>query len=146
MDKPLTVWYCDKCGNRIENMNDGYVIWNRDSSSAYCGFAIIHQNKCDNKSFPLSAALRDFLGVSGLVLLTSLLSAGPIIGGKPHNQVTDMDEFIDFFRRLQLPYYEEARQLFDRSDLRDDYYDHSEVSPYQPEILAKMIEQYGSSD
>jgi hypothetical protein len=145
MDQPLTVWYCDVCGDRIA-AKDGYVVWKTTDDLKSSGFKIIHQGRCDRRDYPASAALSDFLGPEGVAQLLAFLSLGPIkrrIGQKPHADAKDMDEFVDFFRRVQTPYYEEARRLFHTQEVLDDYYDSNEVAPYLPDYLESMIKKHG---
>ncbi len=146
MDKPLTILYCDVCQGRIEDAKKGYVIWRTSEQMKSYDFKIIHQTKCDRKDYPSSAALEDFLGSEGLAYLLAFLSLGPVkkrIGQKPHCDVKDTDEFVDFFRRVQTPYYEEGRRLFGNPDYLDQNSDNNEVGPYLPDALLKAIAKYG---
>lgn len=143
MDKPLTKWYCDVCGEAIEDVKKGYVTWGRDSDSKACGFKIIHQQVCDDGNDPSSAALSDYLGNDGLAYLLSKLSLGPIKGALSSDSyccVGDTDEFVDFMRRVQTPFYEEARRYFANRNVLDHFYDSNEVAPYLPKILQRIIE------
>lgn len=144
MDKPLQHWYCDVCDGKIEDVESGYVIW-RSTGLGYRGFKIVHQSKCDSDSYPASAALKNFIGSSGLNYLMSFLSPGPLMtrnrGGTP--SVTDFDEFSDFVRRVQIPYYEEARRFFGIEEVINHFCDANEVYPYTPDVLKSIIEQYG---
>ncbi|MDD2881100.1 MAG: hypothetical protein PHQ58_11740 [Rhodoferax sp.] len=143
MDKPPEYWYCDVCGYIIENVSDGYVIWNTNDELKCFDFKIIHQIKCDSKSYLSSTALNHFLGVNGLVYLTSFLSIGPIkkITCQGSSKVIlNIDEFVDFIRRVQIPYYEEARRKFAKFGVIENYSDSSEVSPYFPDILKIITE------
>jgi len=146
MDKPLTKWYCDVCGQQIDDVERGYVIWKTTNESKWHGFKIIHQTKCDPDDYNMSLALHDFLGESGLTILLSQLSIGPIKkrkGQKPRCRIADMDEFVDFVRRVQTPFYEEARRYFSNHDLLEKYSDANEVFPYLPEQLEEIIKHYG---
>ncbi len=148
MDKPLTVWYCDVCGERIEDSKIGYVIWQTTKEMKAHNFKIIHQSRCDIREFHSSSALEDFLGPKGLAYLLTFLSLGPIkmhIGQTPHCDIIDFDEFGDFFRRVQTPYYEEARRAFGNEDLLDWFADSNQLSPYLPDTLKEIIERYGST-
>jgi len=121
------------------------VIWKSTDDLKYHDYKIIHQKKCDIKAFPCSAALKDFMGERGLAYLLSKLSIGPIkeaLNQGSHCQVTNFDEFVDFMRRVQTPFYEEARRQFKNPDLLDDYYDSNEVAPYCPSDLEKIIKNY----
>lgn len=142
MLKPLEQWYCDTCGHVIESPSDGYVIWKTDDNQKSSNFKIIHQGKCDQKSYISSAALPDFLGQNGLAYLTGFLSIGPVkekIGQGSHCDIKDMDEFVDFFRRLQIPHYEEARRRFSDHEVLERLSDWNEIAPYFPEELEKII-------
>ena len=131
--QPLTKWRCDVCGELIEDVNKGYVTWHGPSESgAPYGFKVIHQGKCDDNKANLSAALRDFVGVDGLAKLLAILSIGPLktAQGQSPRVVGDLDELVDFMRRVQTPYYEEARQRFSEEEVMQAFCDSNEVAPY----------------
>ena len=143
MIEPLKQWYCDVCSEIIEKPNNGYVIWKQGDDHLGYGFKIIHQSKCDDKSYRSSEALRTFLGEDGRNYLLSFLSIGQIkinLGQVSSSRVKDMDEFVDFFRRVQTPYYEEARRRFNESELLDYFSDSNEFNPYTEEALKEIIE------
>ena len=145
MSKPLTTWYCDVCGEIIGSPQEGYVIWKTSDVPKSHSFKIIHQGKCDLKDHPASAALEDFLGDNGLTYLLSHLSAGPLIAsrnGGGHRSVADIHEFVDLIRRLQIPYYEQARRKFSLAEVRNDFSDANEVYPYMPENLKRIAAKY----
>lgn len=138
-EKPLTKWYCDVCGERIEDAKGGYVIWNSVEGH---GFKIIHQARCDHRDHRSSKALGEFLGTEGLAYLLSHLSAGPIqqsMGAGPTQDLPNLDEFVDFMRRVQTPFYEEARRLFGTQRVMDDFSDANEYMPYCSDRLERMI-------
>jgi len=143
MIKPFQHWYCDVCGEIIEDPAKGYVIWKSDGDGRATQFTVIHQKKCDDKTFHSSAALNDFLGDQGLARLTAFLSYGPIISDRTEARskgVENIDEFIDFFRRMQIPYYEEARQKFGEPEVQERLSDYNEIAPYFPSTLREVIE------
>lgn len=108
-------------------------------------FKIIHKTKCDLNDHIASAALEDFLGEKGLAYLLSKFSIGPIknrMKQGPHCEAADFDEFVDFIRRVQTPFYEQARRHFGNDNILDDYYDADEVFPYLPDQLKKIIKKY----
>ena len=150
MDTPLINWYCDVCGQKITDPDSGYVIWHTSTNPIkFHGFKIIHQNKCDDNTCPSSAALSDFLGEAGLTYLLTFLSQGQIIklmGQNTYPLIDEFDEFVDFFRRVQVPYYEEARRCFSNPDLLDDFSGNNETAPYLPESLKDIIKTYGNLD
>lgn len=141
--KPLTKWRCDVCGEAIESVDDGYVTWHGPSKSgAHYGFKIIHQGRCDDRRANLSAALRDYVGADGLAKLLSILSIGPLkkAQGQSPRVVGDLDELVDFMRRVQTPYYEEARQRFSEEEVMQDFCDSNEVAPYLQSRLKRIAE------
>lgn len=139
MDKPLTHWYCDVCGERIEDVKSGYVVW--DSVEGH-GFKIIHKKRCDSHEHNSSKALDEFLGPEGLTYLLAKLSAGPILKvrgeGSPRN-MPNLDDYVDFVRRVQTPFYEEARRLFGTKKVLDDFCDANQYMPYLSKRLESMI-------
>ncbi|MDB5293675.1 MAG: hypothetical protein JWL69_4916 [Phycisphaerales bacterium] len=146
MLKPLEEWICDVCSEVIPSPNKGCVIWQttEDEGHPY-NFTIIHQGQCDKKHFHHSQPLRDFLGVEGIPLLLTFVTPGPIkrkLGDKGEDRPKDLDEFADFFRRVQTPYYEEARMKFSDPALLDDNSDNNELAPYLPKNLKRIIERY----
>lgn len=51
-------------------------------------------------------------------------------------------EFTELFRRVQLPYYEEARRHWDKAK-RDGFFDGSnEMWIYQPDVLKDVVKRY----
>lgn len=142
MDYPLTRWYCDVCGDAVESVRDGYVTWQTTEKGRGYGYKIIHVGRCDKDEDPSSSALEDFLGDRGLSYLLAQLSFGPLKlkGAKTsYTRVENLDEFVDFFRRVQTPYYEEARRKFSDPEVIEDFSDSNEVAPYLPENLAAMV-------
>lgn len=146
MDTPLTCWYCDVCKKPIDEIDRGYVIWRSDEAGMARDFKIIHKVVCDDNQYPSSLALRDFVGPKGLVILTSLLSLGPIkshFGDPPHNRVADMDQWVDLMRRVQIPHYEEARhRLFSKEAYLHENDDSNEVGPYLPDQLRAALQRH----
>lgn len=143
IDAPLMRWYCDVCGDPIEEIEKGYLIWNRNESGQLQDFKIIHQSRCDDRKYPYSGALSGYLGVDGQAKLLSFLSYGTIklsLGSKMvQPSVADMDEFVDLFRRLQTPHYEEARRHFHKNEVLESYSDANEVLPYLQSSLKKIV-------
>lgn len=145
MDHPLTVWYCDVCGEKIEGANQGYVIWDSQNNEKASQFKIVHQTKCDTGKENLSAALEDFRGDKGIAILLSFLSQGPVeknFNRKPQRVSYNLDNYVDFFRRVQVPYYEEARLIFGNRDYLESLSDHEES--YLPDRLVEIIRGFGS--
>jgi hypothetical protein len=142
MLKPLEQFYCDVCGQVITNPHEGYVVWKRDEKRRGCDFQIIHHAKCDDGKSPSSLPLEDFLGPKGMIELLTLVDPGPYhVPDLNREYVKDMREWVEFVRRCQLPYYEEARRYWDRAS--SEYFeDVNDRMIYQPEYLRRMIEHY----
>lgn len=140
---PLKQWYCDNCGELINSPEEGYVLWDYSSNIGHSNFKIIHVSKCDNNTKNSSGALTDFLGERGIIFFTSMLSIGSVkinLGESGQPRIKNMDKFVDFMRRLQLPYYEEARKFFNRDSVLEFLSDSNEQYPYFPDTLKKIIQ------
>jgi hypothetical protein len=140
---PLTQWKCDKCGETVTAAN-GYVIWNGTGSPS--NFKIIHQGRCDDKSVPYSQPLKDFLGPNGLAHITSMMSYGPVSAGQGVPKTPHADDYIDFLRRVQLPFYEEARAAFADRDVREDLSDANQTYPYLQEVMKRLASRKLGAD
>lgn len=81
----------------------------------------------------------DILGPTGLAWLLALLSPGPFRGGAL-NRIVDLDTFVDLVRRLQTPYYEEARTRFPERAVIDDLAGANEVWPHTPAVLKRIAD------
>ena len=162
MLKPLEQFVCDQCGQIIESPEKGWVEWLRNPTErkAY-GFRIVHHatssplrvegqrdKNCYNYTrydvrmdLPLDSFIDELMPQ-----LLVFLDVGPY--HEPEYlgiQVKDMREFVEFVRRLTLPYYEEAR-LYWRKAKNDGYFwDYSPVFIYRSDALKKLIETYGES-
>lgn len=142
-DEPLTAWTCDTCGETIAAVEDGYVIW-RDKLDPlrYHDFRIIHQGRCDPKGpYSSSLPLQDFLGPEGLTMMLAWLTVGPLKNEEPSNRVENFAEFVDLVRRVQIPYYEQARLRFHDSEVESDMSDANEFYPYLPDTLRQICER-----
>jgi len=141
MDTPLTIWYCDVCGEPITDPARGYVVWTHDHQGRDTGFKIIHQGKCDDSLNPSSCALPDLLGPNGLNYLLAKMSYGPLATSSKPTGPADLDEFVDLVRRLQLPHYEEARRKFSSDAVKDHFSGSNEIRPYMQDALQIIIQQ-----
>ncbi len=148
MLKPLEQWICDSCGKVIETHEKGMLIWCENHPEFGTEFRIVHKGSCDNNRdvYNLSWEIHWCLGNDGLSNLLSLLSAGPLIAsaGADSSKIFEkhLPHFVDLMRRLQIPYYEEARQKFTNPDVLDEFSDANEVAPYQKESLLKIIKKF----
>ena len=146
MDEPLTIWYCDICHEPIKDPSEGIIIWN-DNNGKLSDFKIVHKNlygkhRCDDGNYPSSMDLTEYLGTEGMVQLTSFLSTGAIHHNRKCEEIEDIDNFIDLYRRLQLPYYEEARKYFTDERVQDIFCDSNEYAPYLQKSLKRIINMF----
>lgn len=130
---PLGLWYCDVCGNLIEPPQKAYVIWKSKGKVAK-DFKIIHQNQCDLHDHNASIPLDNLLGLDGLTYLLAFLSVGPIHHNSTTSrepQIEDFEAYVDLVRRVQIPYYEQARRRFRDRRILENFYDSSEAASYR---------------
>lgn len=142
MDSPLSIWYCDKCGGAMRT-EEAYVIWQpRGESDHNLDFRIVHQGKCDDKSFLKSAALTDFLGSDGVSFLLAIISDGAFFATRNAENISheSLKAYVDFFRRVQTPFYEEARKYFGCEEVRQELDGVNETAAYEVESLKRVIE------
>jgi len=135
-------WICDVCHKLIDNIDRGYVIWKSSVSGKDHDFKIIHQSDCDLADHDSSMALRDCLGQEGLNMLLMFLSPGKMLRPfekGPRSSIPDLDEWVDFVRRVQIPYYDLARQLFNHPQFIADFRDSGEWTTYRPETLKAAL-------
>ena len=142
MLEPLRQWICDVCGEVIDTPEAGLVTWRRDDNYSSYSFKIVHRERCDLKTHWSSLHLTAFVGEPGLTYLMSFLSPGPLIvrraeQGRP--EVNNLDEFVDLVRRVQTPYYEEARCHFRNPDVLEHFETSNEVDPYFETSLRRII-------
>ncbi len=154
---PLQQWYCDSCGEIIQEPEHGYLEWrDRIVGGRYLkyGFRVVHQTghtpyKEQRRNCYYSwteragdLCLPSFLGSEGIARLTSWIDGGEDINEIPLGPtVADMREWTLLFRRLHLPYFEEARRYLAKA-LREDYDDCNEVYLYMPDTLKKIIVEH----
>lgn len=58
-------------------------------------------------------------------------------------KLRDLREWVELYRRLHIPYYEEAREYWDRADERGYFDGANELWTYLPDNLKRLIEQFG---
>lgn len=138
--KVIDNWKCDTCGE--QTTSEGMLVWKGGGEDLIEDFRIVHQGPCDpgdEAGFLASMPLTHVVGAVGQQKLLSFLSAGPIIGNG-HGREVDHDAFVDVFRRLHTPWYEEARTaLFHDHRLQNLLNGYNQYAPYIPEMLRKIV-------
>jgi hypothetical protein len=142
---PLSSWVCDTCGQKITEPQSANVISRVLDDDATAEYRIVHKNMggrtCDpgaKGGFLHNMSLDTYLGPDGLAWILSELSLGPLREGQGQPRVDDVNQFVDFVRRVQTPWYEEARRRFGERSVQDALSDANEVLPYLPETLERI--------
>jgi len=158
MLKPLEQFICDTCGQVIETVKDGYLEWEH-SSRIRKNFRIIHATWVSPLGQPkgcfeldagtkgwghATAALEDFLTDKGLGRLLEWLDPGPYLQPDYDGSTLEsLREYAEFFKRLRLPYYEEARHHFAQAVSDGVIDDSGNPAVYSnPNYLKAVAEQY----
>lgn len=150
---PLKQWICDECGELIEKPEDGYIQFHYDENNDCDDIIIVHhypksplkdkrKDGCYRYRFDLD--LKSHLGEDGIAWMLSLLDWGPHIEREfKRLRTINIRKWVETFRRLHTPYYEEARLYWDLAE-QDGYFDGAnEVWPYIPDNLKTLIDRYG---
>jgi hypothetical protein len=150
--KPLEQWICDACGEVIQRQEHGWLEWLRDRDDRFraSGFKIVHdslhsprgQFGCyhyTNHRGRSDAHLAEYVGSDATAWLLGLLARS----GRRDSGVKDIWEFAELVRRLTIPYYEEARQYWNRAETDGVFDGANEVSPYTQRTLRHVIDTYG---
>ena len=160
MLKPLNEFICDRCGVIIERPEDGCVEWlngiDERGKPFAKGFKIVHSSHASPLKGMLGCYHHAMSGQGNDLPLDvfmkythqqlfSFLSLGPILDpeGISRSQISDYNEFADFFRRLTIPYYEEARHYFVEASQDSEFLEKNEITVFSEDTLKSIIEQYG---
>ncbi|HEX8983421.1 MAG TPA: hypothetical protein VF792_11655 [Ktedonobacterales bacterium] len=144
---PLEQFKCDACGQIIGSPDAGWVEWlaGPTRGTKAHGFRIVHNNnRCQ---YPSSTRVHDMslsrlLGPDGLALLLALVAPGGRTGNR-EDGVESLEEWCELVRRLQIPYFEEARQYWSDAEA-DDYFTASDIrAPYSQAMLTAVLRRYG---
>jgi hypothetical protein len=145
-----SIWICDICGSEIPKPEVGLIIFRESDARPMFDFKIVHKamapwncwRKADADGYRASHELSWGLGIDGLSTLLSFLSRGPVNGGgHPDVAPEDLDGYVDLVRRLQVPYYEQARRRFRSSGVREALAGVNEIYPYTLDNLRWAAEQ-----
>lgn len=152
--EPLNQWICDTCGEVINSTRDGYVQWDTNENDEIIDFIIVHHKPASPRKdtragcyrYSKDKHIKEFLGEKGLVRLHSLLDPGQYHLPTFRGGVSNIRGWSEFYKRLHLSYYEEARQYWGRA-MNDGYFGGSnEIFIYLPDNLKGMIEHYEEED
>jgi len=145
--KPLEEWICDTCRQPV-SIADGWVEWLDPVKRGPRDFHIVHhRSRCFQHTDAVDRsdnALNYFLGPDGLQILLAMLDRGRILDPNAERlpAIPDLPSFVEVFRRLHIPYYEEARLYFENA-LQDGYFaERNEVAIFLPKTCKAIIERY----
>lgn len=152
----LKQWVCDECRELIRKPEEGYVEWLTDENDIRYGFRIVHHAPVSSrhpdgncyrytgKCGSCDSSLEQFLGAGGIVKMLSFINLGSLHDDfNTEPKIKSSGEWVEFFKRLQVPYYEEAR-LYWHEAKEDGFFDGAnEIKSYLPETLKELIESYG---
>jgi len=166
MLKPLEQYYCDTCGEIIESVDEGYVEWisgnedpeNNKSKYSIHSFRIIHdgsisplkpkdRNGCFkfNRTYGQSSvSLNTFFNPDTKYLyLNYMLHPGKFsYPDLDQTLVRSITEYVEFIKRLTIPYYEQGRLFFQKA-LEDELIERTdEYNLHKPEFLKWLIDRY----
>ncbi len=150
---PLRQWTCDTCGQLIPNPEAGVLEWFATSDNARSGFRIVHQathsprgpdGACGYADRPGKAevSLAVLAGEVGMPLLLSFLDVSSSREGCAGPWVQDAQEFVELTRRLTVPYYEEARTVWQAARADGFFADLDETTMYLPATLEALVKKY----
>lgn len=140
IDPPLTVWYCDSCGEQIHRTREaagpenkgflppektGLVAFENANRSkgvdknAVPGkklpeaYRVLHKNTCDLDPTDLTWETDSLMGTKGLQLWAEELWHGKDEEPISFAPGTSLTPALDLMFRFQVPYYEQARHYLD---------------------------------
>jgi len=152
-------WKCGNCGELITRIEDGWVEWlaceGPKGTTCMKGMRLVHnlassprgqEPGCQydyhgefrkDRSIVEGLSLESFVGVDGLMLLLSFIAADEI----------PEDEILELTKRVQIPGYEQTRELFHEATeqgvvaplLREGYYLQSEIRALQEWATSKVL-------
>jgi len=164
MLKPLKNFICDCCGGIINDPEEGYVefyrIRNENDIYIHHEFRIVHHaphspnyingGHCythEEKMGRGDLSLKDFINSPNRVAeILSFVDIGEIHDPmfRPYSKVADVRGFVEFVRRVAIPYYEEARLYLKQANQEGFIGDQNEISIYSESVLKSIIENYNT--
>jgi len=159
---PLIQFYCDECGEIIDSPKDGFVEWleitdEKTEKKTVNGFRIVHRKT----QSPLKAIKHDgcykygnndnrmdnelsYILENSHQFIFSYLDLGFIhdSNGEIGSLIVDYKSFVDFAKRLTIPYYEEARKYFSIAYQEGYFSEENEVGLFTESTLKSIIARY----
>lgn len=152
---PLQQFVCDTCKQVIEKPEDGWLEWIHDSDKGEVhSFRITHhhsvsplggQEGCYQHGDTKGRSDDHLHNVMRHSILELLMHLDPGSYHDPDNKrarISDIRNYADTFRRLTIPYYEEARVYWDKAIANGVFDSQNEISIYMEDMLKRVIERY----
>lgn len=136
-------WICDKCGEKIEKAEDGWVQWLEPYSESGIvgakGLQIVHHVKCiynADIAFKQGYIINDnsletFQGPDGLMQFLRMLS---------DDEFADKEEVLEIIKRIFIPGYELARNYFDEAIYNNIFEPNTKEGYYYQNNISSTIE------
>ncbi len=148
--KPLEEWICDSCGEVVvaDQTGSGYLQWAEMPSDLAGGFRIVHNKAGCLKQEDLPALTADielehWTGADGLVALMAFVDHGRYHGKNESSPPKVMlDQWAEIVRRLHVPYYEEARQYWEKAEEDGLFEDLNDEQIFYSSFLQEIIGKY----
>jgi len=152
MLEPLKQFICDDCEQNIEKLKDGCVEWLQDRDSNNFSFRIVHHASASPRRPGGNCYQHEPAGATRMNLhLDSFIEIAPIEllnyldpQFNQRRKIKDYNNFVDTYRRLTLPYYEEAKRYWGKASRDGFFNDMNEVSMFLPDTLKTLIDKYKS--
>jgi hypothetical protein len=141
--EPLEQFICDTCDTIIEKVENGAIeylsSYDKDGKQLPLkSFRICHaKSQCYkhlNTSGKCSRMLSEFNEENKVILLLELIDREYV-----SYDLESLKEFLELFRRLTIPYYEEARQYW--ASAKKDGLIINKITCYQESSLKKIIKE-----
>lgn len=118
---PLTQWECDSCNQIIQDENDGlleFVVSSDYKGKVASDFRIVH--KTENCVLPEDMITNNITAIA--IGLSKVDRIGRLMKATDKYAIGDIHSFSEIIKRLEVPYYEEAR-FYINEDVEDVEYD-----------------------
>lgn len=130
IDPPLSLWYCDECGEPITDVGLGGVSWEdpteinsetgRLAHDIPTKYFIFHKVRCDDMQKRTSwDDLSYVAGPLGTQWWAGFLWRGPKAEAMDFVPGVSVKPALELFYRLFVPYYEQARRHFNSQEARE---------------------------
>lgn len=133
MLKPLSQWFCDTCGEVIQNPNEGWLEWIEPVGGPASDFRICHHRPASpreegcyvhtNERYRSDGHLHWWAGDKAKLFLLKFLNGGELHApqdGPP--RIKSIAELAELTRRLTFPHYEEARRYWGQAAEDGEFY------------------------